>query len=54
MARQLFNGNWNPVVWDCGNVYMVELIDNEWKFVECKTREEAEQKEKEYRDFWAK
>lgn len=52
MARQLYNGNWNPVIWDEGYCHMVELIDGEWKFVECNTKEEAERKEREYRDFW--
>lgn len=52
MARQLNNGKWNPVVYDNGYVGMVDLIDGKWKLVECDTKEEAEQKEKEYRDFW--
>ena len=52
MARQLRNGKWNPVVYDKGYVPMVDLIDREWKLVECDTEEEAKQKEKEYRDFW--
>lgn len=49
MARQLNNGKWNPVVYDGGAVYMRELVNGEWKLVECDTKEEAEVKEKEYR-----
>lgn len=52
MAQQLKNGKWNPVIYSNGYVGMTELINGEWKFVECDTEEEAEQKEKEYRDFW--
>lgn len=52
MARQLKNGKWNPVVYDNGFVSMTYLVDNEWKYVECNTKEDAEQKEKEYREFW--
>lgn len=53
MAQQLSNGKWNPIVYDQGFVNMVELINDEWKLVECDTKEEAEQKEKEYREFWS-
>lgn len=52
MARKLSNGKWNPVVYSKGFVGMTELIDGKWKTVECDTKEEAEQKEKEYREFW--
>lgn len=52
MARQLWNGKWNPVVYDNGYVLMVDLVDGEWKLVECDTQTEAEEKEKEYNDFW--
>ena len=52
MARQLNNGKWNPVVYDNGCVGMMDLIDGEWKLVECSTKEEAEEKEEEYKDFW--
>ena len=52
MARQLSNGKWNPVVYSQGFVGMTELVNGEWKAVECNTKEEAEQKEKEYNDFW--
>ena len=30
----------------------LELKDGKWKVVECDTLEEAEQKEKEYKEFW--
>lgn len=52
MARQLNNGKWNPVVYDNGYVSMVDLINGEWKLVECDTEEEAKQIEVEYREFW--
>ena len=52
MARQLSNGKWNPVVYSNGYVGMEYLTNGEWKFVECNTKEEAEEKEKEYREFW--
>ena len=55
MAQQLSNGKWNPIVWDNGYVGMVELtngINGVWKPIECDTKEEAEQMEKEYREFW--
>lgn len=54
MARQLNNGKWNPVVYSNGFVGMTDLINGEWKLVECDTEEEAEQKEKEYIEFWKK
>lgn len=54
MARQLNNGKWNPVVYDNGYVGMTVLINGEWKLVECDTKEEAEQEEKEYKEFWKK
>lgn len=54
MARQLNNGKWNPVVYDNGYGYigMTVLINGEWKLVECDTKGEAEQEEKEYKEFW--
>lgn len=52
MARQLNNGKWNPVVWSNGYVGMTELIDGDWKLLECDTEEEAKQIEVEYREFW--
>lgn len=52
MARQLHNRKWNPVIFDNGFVGMMELKNREWKLVECDTKEEAEQKEKEYYSFW--
>lgn len=52
MARQLTNGKWNPVVYSSGYVGMTDLINGEWQFVECDTKEQAEQKENEYREFW--
>lgn len=52
MARQLNNGKWNPVIYNNGYVGMTDLVNGEWELVECDTKEEAEHKEKEYRDFW--
>jgi hypothetical protein len=54
MAQQLSNGKYNPVVWCDGFVNMTELVNDEYRLVECDTQEEAEQKEKEYREFWSK
>lgn len=54
MAKQLSNGKWNPVIYNNGFVNMVELINNKWQLVECDSKKEAEQKEKEYRNFWSK
>lgn len=54
MAEQLQNGKWSPVVWCDGFVNMVELVNNDFKMVECNTKEEAEQKEKQYYNFWNK
>jgi hypothetical protein len=54
MAQQLSNGKWNPVVFCDGFVNMTELVNDEYRLVECDTQEEAEQKEKEYREFWSK
>lgn len=53
MARQLGNGKWNPVVYCNGFVGMTNLINGEWKLVECNTKEEAEAKEKRYKEFWS-
>ena len=53
VARQLMNGKWNPVVYSNGYVGMTDLINGEWKLVECDTKEDAEHMEKEYRDFWS-
>ena len=53
MARQLCSGKWNPVVYDNGYVPMMYCTtDGEWNFVECDTKEEAEQQERDYNDFW--
>lgn len=52
MARKSLDGKYIPVVYDKGFVDMVELKDGKWKVVECDTLEEAEQKEKEYKEFW--
>ena len=52
MARKTLDGKYIPVVYDKGFVDMVELKDGEWKVVECGTLEEAEQKEREYKEFW--
>ena len=52
MARKSSDEKYIPVVYDKGFVDMVELKDGKWKVVECDTLEEAEQKEKEYKDFW--
>lgn len=52
MARKTSDGKYIPVVYDKGFVDMVELKDGKWKVVECDTLEEAEQKEKEYKEFW--
>ena len=52
MARKTSDGKYIPVVYDKGFVDMVELKDGEWKVVECDTLEEAEQKKKEYKEFW--
>ena len=53
MARQLNNGKWNPVVYNNGYVGMVELIDGNWKLIECNDEEEARRMEAAYREFWA-
>lgn len=53
MAMQLSNGKWNPVVYDNGFIGMTDLVDGKYILVECDTKEEAEQKEKEYNDFWS-
>ena len=52
MARKTSDGKYIPVVYDKGFVDMVELKDGEWKVVEYNTLKEAEQKEKEYKEFW--
>ena len=52
MTRKTSDGKYIPVVYDKGFVDMVELKDGKWKVVECDTLEEAEQKEKEYKEFW--
>lgn len=52
MARKLQNGKWNPVIFDDGFIGMRELKNGKWNLVECNTKEEAEQKEKEYNNFW--
>lgn len=52
MVRKTSDGKYIPVVYDKGFVDMVELKDGKWKVVECDTLEEAEQKEKEYKEFW--
>lgn len=52
MARKISGEKYIPVVYDKGFVDMVELKDGEWKVVEYDTLEKAEQKEKEYKDFW--
>lgn len=52
MARQLINGKWNPTVYSNGYVGMTALINGEWQFVECDTKEDAERMENEYREFW--
>ena len=52
MARKTSGGKYILVVYDKGFVDMVELKDSKWKVVECDTLEEAEQKEREYKEFW--
>lgn len=52
MAIKTASGKYVPVVYDKGFVDMMELKDGEWQVVECNTLEEAEQKEKEYKEFW--
>ena len=52
MARKTSDGKYIPVVYDKGFVDMVELKDGEWKVVEYNTLKEAEQKEKEHKEFW--
>jgi hypothetical protein len=54
VAEKLSNGKYNPVVWRDGFVNMVELVDNEFKLVECNTLEEAEILEEKYKEFWSK
>lgn len=55
MAEQLQNGKWSPIVWRDGVIVnMIELVNNDFKLVECDTKEEAEQKEKEYNQIWNK
>ena len=53
MARQLNNGKWNPVVYDNGFIGMTDLVDGKWVLVERDTKEEAEELEKRYNDFWS-
>ena len=52
MARKTSDGKYIPVVYDKGFVDMVELKDGKWKVVECDMLEEAEQKEREDKEFW--
>lgn len=54
MARKSINGKWIPVIYNKGFVDMVERKNGKWNVIECDTKEEAEQKEKEYCDFWSK
>lgn len=54
MAEQLQNGKWNPVVWRDGFVNMVELVNDEFRLVECNTLKEAEILEEKYKKFWSK
>lgn len=48
MARQNKNGKWNPIIFDHGFIELTELINNEWAYVECDTKEEAEEQEQLY------
>ena len=52
MARKALEGKYIPVIVDKGFVDMVELKDGEWEVVEYDTLEKAEQKEREYKEFW--
>ena len=52
MARKTLEGKYIPVIFDKGFVDMVELKDGEWEVVEYETLEKAEQKEREYKEFW--
>ena len=52
MARKTLEGKYIPVIFDKGFVDMVELKDGEWEAVEYDTLEKAEQKEREYKEFW--
>lgn len=51
MATQNKEGKWNPVIFDRGFIKMTELINNEWEYIECDTQEQAEQLEREYKEF---
>ena len=52
MARKTLEGKYIPVIFDKGFVDMVELKDGEWEVVEYDILEKAEQKEREYKEFW--
>lgn len=48
MPRQNTFGKWYPIVYDKGLVQMVELINDKWVYIECDTKEEAEELENQY------
>lgn len=50
MARQNKNGKWQPVIYDHGFVELTELINDKWTYVECDTKEEAEEQERLYKE----